>query len=119
MAAAQKPRVFDPVGGLPPSAGTASEASPAEETKPTSRRREAKTSRRQDVKTPDKRLAYTWRITREQNDQLDRLAIAVRDEAGRLKLDRSELLAVLLDYAAEGRADVIADLAQRLDAETS
>ena len=118
MAAAPK-RVFDPIGTVAPSAGTAPEATPTEETKPTSRRREAKTSRRHDVKTPDKRLAYTWRITREQNDQLDRLAIAVRDEAGRLKLDRSELLAVLLDYAAEDRADVIADLAQRLQDETS
>lgn len=124
MAAAQKQRVFDPVGTVAPSAGAPPEATPETKSKATPRGREAKASRgheaaRQkghEAKASEKRLSYSWRITRAQNDQLDRLATAVRDEAGRMRLDRSELLAALVNYASE-RPDVIAELAQHIETE--
>jgi hypothetical protein len=105
------PRTFDPVGTLPPSAGTSVAAPPADEpespaespkTKPT--RSSVKTSRRQDAKTSEQRLAYTWRLTRDQADQLDRATLAVRDAAGRIRLDRAEMLAALLDQLDEDPA---------------
>ena len=91
--------VFDPVGTLPPSAGTPATAPDPEPPKAPSTRSPSKTSRRQDVTTskPSQRLAYTWRLTRDQADQLDRLTLAVRDAAGRVRLDRAEMLAALLD----------------------
>lgn len=118
MAAAQKQRRFDPVG-LPPSAGASTETKVAQEGREATRQEGHKAGRQEGhkAKASEKRLSYSWRITRAQNDQLDRLATAVRDEAGRMRLDRSELLAALVDYASE-RPDVIAELAQHVETES-
>lgn len=103
-------RTFDPIGTLPPSAGapatTPIPESAPESPKTPSTRSSSKTSRRHDVKTskPSQRLAYTWRLTRDQADQLDRLTLAVRDAAGRVRLDRAEMLAALLDQLDDDSA---------------
>jgi hypothetical protein len=108
-------RVFEVASSLPPTVDVADEpqqaAPPPEPAVQARPRREAKTPRRRDVTTsrrrdaeasePPQRLAYTWRLTRDQADQLDRATAAVRDAAGRIRLDRAEMLTALLDQLDE------------------
>ena len=111
-----KKRRFDPLG-LPPSAGDPSVTAVSSAKTKTSRRRDVQASRRPDVQTPPsshQRIAYTWRITPAQSDQLDRVTAAVRDAAGLARLDRAQMLAAFLDQA-EANPDIASDLAQRLD----
>lgn len=115
-AAAQRTRRFDPVGTLSPSAGTAPAAAPPEPAEPTPRRRDVKTPGRQDATASEPRVAYTWRLTRDQYDQLDQFNAAVRDEADRIRLDRAEMLTALLDQLADDPA-YAKKVARRLDTE--
>jgi hypothetical protein len=59
------------------------------------------------------RTAFTWRLTDEQVLTLDDLTLRLKREAGRVKLDRAELMAVLVDLAIDQPA-VFALLVARL-----
>ena len=69
---------------------------------------DVKTPRRPDV-TPQagpqrERAAFTWRRTPEQALTMDELAIRLKRELGRVKLDHAEILAALTGLAMESPA---------------
>lgn len=70
------------------------------------------TPRRREVKKEDK-VAFTWRISLDQADMLDEWARDFRRKLGRGRLDRSELLAAIVDEVS-GRQDVLDAVASRL-----
>jgi hypothetical protein len=86
-------------------------AQPAPEKPATSRRLGAKTSEAP-TEAPS-RTAFTWRRTPQQGIIMDELALKLKREVGRAKLDHAEILAALVDLAAESPA-VFGALAARL-----
>lgn len=71
------------------------------------------TSRGREVKKKEDRVAFTWRISLDQADLLDGWAMDFRRKLGRGRLDRSELLAAIVDEVS-GRPDVLEAVASRL-----
>lgn len=71
-----------------------------------------KSPSRPDVQAPG-RIAFTWRLTPEQADQLDTLVLGLRRQLGRGRLDRAAVLQALVDLTAE-RPDVQEDVVKRL-----
>ena len=60
------------------------------------------TSRRPNTTSDqDKRIAFTWRLTPDQANQLDELVLGLRRDLGRGRLDRATVLQTLVDLATE------------------
>jgi hypothetical protein len=66
---------------------------------------DATTPSRHDAKTaapePKSRAAFTWRLTPEQSIAMDDMTLRLKRELGRAKLDRAEMLAALVELAAD------------------
>lgn len=75
-------------------------------------RHDASTLGSSDVKT-EGRIAFTWRLTTEEAERLDMLALEMRRKIGRGSLARTKLLQAMVDLTSE-RQDVKEDLAKRL-----
>ena len=115
--AAKKP-IFSTVAHTQASADEA----PSTADVPTSGRRDlkaprrpgAKTSQAPDVQTSAARIAFTWRLTPAEADQLDTLILQLRRQLGRGRLDKASVLLALVQLADE-RSDVHAALLDRLE----
>lgn len=71
------------------------------------------TTRGREVKKKEEKVAFTWRISLDQADLLDRWAMDLRRKLGRGRLDRSELLAAIVDEVSD-RPDVLDAVEARL-----
>jgi hypothetical protein len=70
-------------------------------------------SRPREVKKKEEKVAFTWRISLDQADLLDQWAMDFRRKIGVGRLDRSVLLAAIVDEVS-GRPDVLDAVASRL-----
>lgn len=80
---------------------------------PKASRDPGKTSQASDVQTSAARIAFTWRLTPAEADQLDTLILQLRRQLGRGRLDKASVLLALVQLADE-RSDVHAALLDRL-----
>jgi hypothetical protein len=87
-----KKRIFDTVAHTQPTADDAVRRPDVR----ASRRPEVKASRRPDVETSE-RVAFTWRLTPEQADQVDTLVLQLRRQLGRTRLTKAEVLLALVE----------------------
>lgn len=108
---------FSPVAMTAPTAGETLDGTPvpvqAVETVVTT----PNVARRHEVTKPiskGERIAFTWRLTPEQADQLDTLVLDLRRQLGRGRLGRAEMLQAMVDLVSE-RPDIQTDLVKRLD----
>ncbi len=92
---------------------TADAAAPGRRDLKASRRPDAKTSQASDVQASAARIAFTWRLTPAEADQLDTLILQLRRQLGRGRLDKASVLLALVQLADE-RPDVHAALLDRL-----
>ncbi len=105
MSAAKPSKRFSTVGFTAP---TAEEGAPGSHEVTTPVRHAVQTSSKGD------RIAFTWRLTPEQADQLDTLVLNLRRQLGRGRLDRAAMLQAMVELVSE-REDIQTDLVKRLD----
>ncbi len=78
-----------------------------------SRHPDAKTLKASGAPASAARIAFTWRLTPAEADQLDTLILQLRRQLGRGRLDKASVLLALVQLADE-RPDVHAALLDRL-----